>query len=467
MATITKRVTKSGVTYRIQVKTKDKGSGKLIVHSTTWKPPSGLTPKQAEREVIVFASEYENEVKTVQATPHGMEISSDITLGEYMTWWRERRKNEISTSYFVNCQFSIELIKEHIGGYKLKELNPTIIQQFYDTLDSSQRTITKVVAKPALREKMKETGIGYMEIRYEYKLNACSLSNALAGKQISLTYAKSIAKTLGCRVEQIFNVTTIKQPYAYETMHKIKRTLRAILSSAKKQRIITDNYASADYISFPKRPAREIDYMNDEDAKKFYRAADECTDIRYKTVALTLLLTGIRRGEIAGLEWQDIDFREGTITIARSLTAARTVGLILKEPKTESSKRVIAISDKLLSVLAEYKQWYDGYREMIGDRWVNSNRLFIGENGDRIYPGTIAIWVHKICDLAGLPHRTVHSLRHTNITMQIAAGVPIVTVAGRAGHARTSTTTDIYSHFLKSSDRTAAQKLEELFHDDE
>ncbi|MBE6629877.1 MAG: hypothetical protein E7624_03390 [Ruminococcaceae bacterium] len=71
--------------------------------------------------------------------------------------------------------------------------------------------------------------------------------------------------------------------------------------------------------------------------------------------------------------------------------------------------------------------------------------------------------VHKICDQARLPHGTVHSLRHTNITMQIAAGVPLVTVAGRAGHARTSTTTDIYSHFLKSSDRTAAEKLEELF----
>lgn len=62
-----------------------------------------------------------------------------------------------------------------------------------------------------------------------------------------------------------------------------------------------------------------------------------------------------------------------------------------------------------------------------------------------------------------LPHRTVHSLRHTNITMQIAAGVPLVTVAGRAGHARTSTTTDIYSHFLKSSDKTVAEKLEQLF----
>ena len=104
----------------------------------------------------------------------------------------------------------------------------------------------------------------------------------------------------------------------------------------KRQRLIADNYASADYISFPKRPPREIDYMDDEDAKKFYKAADEYSDIRYKTAMLTLLLTGMRRGELSGLEWSDIDLENGTITIARSLTAVRKVGLVLKEPKTDS-----------------------------------------------------------------------------------------------------------------------------------
>ena len=147
----------------------------------------------------------------------------------------------------------------------------------------------------------------------------------------------------------------------------------------------------------------------------------------------------------------------------RSVTTVKGVGLVEKDPKTESSKRVISISDKLVAVLMEYKEWYDQYKYDVDDRWHETNRLFISEDGKVMYPGTISYWVHKICDQAGLPHRTVHSLRHTNITMQIAAGVPLVTVAGRAGHARTSTTTDIYSHFLKSSDRTAAEKIEELF----
>lgn len=336
-------------------------------------------------------------------------------------------------------------------------------ERFYDQMDKKEKTVTTVTAKPALREVMQETKMGYRKLRYEMDLNSCSLASALAGKNISLEYAERMVECLGCSVTSIFHVTKKKEPYAYETIHKIKRTLRAILSHAKKQRLINDNYASADFIDFPKRPPKEIDYMNDEDAKKFYAAAETYPDIRHKTAAMILLLTGMRRGELCGLEWSNIDFKEGTITIARSVSTVAGFGVVEKDPKTESSKRVIAISDKLLSVLTEYKEWYDKYRQDMGDQWQETDRLFIAECGGRLYPGTIDNWMHKVCDAAGLPHRTVHSLRHTNITMQIAAGVPLVTVAGRAGHARTSTTTDIYSHFLKSSDKPAAEKLEQLF----
>jgi integrase len=456
-------MTKSGLTYRIQVKMRDKGSGKYNTYSTTWKPPAGLSAKQIEREVVIFADGYENDLRMSLTASGGQGISPDTLVSDYANWWLERRKDEISASYYRNCKYAITDIIEYIGGYKLRELSPTIIQRFYDQLDKRERVVTVVTAKPELREAMKEENLGFRKLRYEKELNCCSLTAALGGNTISLEYAKRLAECLNRDVNEIFNVTVTREPYAYETMHKVKRTLRAILSTAKKQRIINDNYASADYISFPKRPAREIDYMNDEDAKKFYAAADACEDIRYKTAALTLLLTGVRRGELVGLEWTDINFDEATITIARSITTVSGFGVVEKEPKTESSKREIAISDKLLTTLEEYKAWYEQYRKSVGDRWTGTDRIFIGEDGKRIYPGTIDNWVHKICEAAGLPPRTVHSLRHTNITMQIAAGVPLVTVSGRAGHARTSTTTDIYSHFLKSSDKTAAEKLEKLF----
>ena len=89
--------------------------------------------------------------------------------------------------------------------------------------------------------------------------------------------------------------------------------------------------------------------------------------------------------------------------------------------------------------------------------------LYDGQDIKRVHPANIKMWVNKTCKLAGIKHFSVHSLRHTNISLQIMAGVPIVTVAGRAGHSRTSTTTDTYAYYIQSSDKTAAQTLNNIF----
>ena len=80
-----------------------------------------------------------------------------------------------------------------------------------------------------------------------------------------------------------------------------------------------------------------------------------------------------------------------------------------------------------------------------------------------MHPANIKMWVSKTCKLAGIDHFSVHSLRHTNITLQLMAGVPVVTVSGRAGHSRTSTTTDTYAYYIQSSDRSAAQTINSIF----
>lgn len=97
------------------------------------------------------------------------------------------------------------------------------------------------------------------------------------------------------------------------------------------------------------------------------------------------------------------------------------------------------------------------------DRWINLNRLFTLQNGDRINPSIMRNWLDKVLESAGLPHVTMHSLRHTNITMQIMAGVPIIAVAARAGHARTSTKTDVYAKFTKKANEQAAITLSNMF----
>ena len=311
-------------------------------------------------------------------------------------------------TYYVKGRDYIALANEYIGGYKLREITPAVIQNFYDKLDAMKKKTYKVFPKLEFRSVLEKHGYNYMKLRYEVNIQACTLANAFAGKAVSKTWSGDLAERLGIPFDELFNEKITEEPYAYETIHKFKRIIRAVLSLAKKNRLITDNYASADYINFPKRPPHKIERMTDEDAKRFYKFILDYPDIRYKTAMLLFLLTGFRRGEVAGLEWKDIDFEKSEITVCRSVTTVNGFGMIEKEPKTETSKPE-----------------------------------------------------------ANIDHYSLHSLRHTHITLQIAAGVPIVTVSARAGHARTSTTSDIYAYALRSTDRLAADKLGSIFSDEQ
>ena len=124
-------------------------------------------------------------------------------------------------------------------------------------------------------------------------------------------------------------------------------------------------------------------------------------------------------------------------------------------------------ADRLIETLKEYKKWQDNRRVELGDYMQGNDYLFTQENGKRLYPSTFTGWLNKMLREANIDHYSLHSLRHTNITLQIAAGVPIVTVSARAGHARTSTTSDIYAYALRSTDRLAADKLGSIFSDEQ
>lgn len=203
--------------------------------------------------------------------------------------------------------------------------------------------------------------------------------------------------------------------------------------------------------------------MDEDQAKKFFNTLNECEDIRIKTSLLLFLLTGFRRSEVAALKWSDIDLEKHKITINRSAVEDAEGNIVFKNPKTVKSQRTITVSNILINQLELYKEWQKELIIQSGDYYQDEDFLFTRDNGHILALDTFRFWLHKILDKAELPHFTIHSLRHTNITLQILSGVPLVTVAGRAGHSRTSTTSDVYSHYLQSSDTTAAEKIANIF----
>lgn len=137
-------------------------------------------------------------------------------------------------------------------------------------------------------------------------------------------------------------------------------------------------------------------------------------------------------------------------------------GIFTKETKTETSDRTIKLPLQAFEMLKEYKKVQKEDQLRAGDKWVKTDRIFTQWNGEPIHPDSITGWFREFIQKTDLPQVSIHSLRHTNITLLIAAGVPLRTVSYRAGHAQTSTTANIYSHAIRTADEMAADVLDDI-----
>lgn len=185
-------------------------------------------------------------------------------------------------------------------------------------------------------------------------------------------------------------------------------------------------------------------------------------NIKYRVAILLDIFTGARLGELVGLECSDIDLKNGIININKSNQYLSQKVVFTKSPRTESSRRDVAIPDFIVSLLEEYKLWYEEPKSICGDFWYESDRLFVQDNGKPIHPSTISIWFEKFVKQIGLLVINFHGLKHINTTLLIAQQVDVATVSARLGHAQITTTYNFYVHTLKSHDEMAGNVLENL-----
>lgn len=192
----------------------------------------------------------------------------------------------------------------------------------------------------------------------------------------------------------------------------------------------------------------------------------ESEPLEDKVLFTLALLTGYRRGELLGLEWPDIDFEHGVITVRRTSQYTNDKGMYTDTPKTASSARSTKISSALVDLLREYKIEQARTRLERGDLWAaewdSQPRLFTNLNGTPMQPSTPEKRLGRILERAGLPHVSLHSLRHTNATLLITGGVDVRTVAARLGHSQTSTTMNIYAETIRNAEAAAAQVLDDI-----
>lgn len=258
------------------------------------------------------------------------------------------------------------------------------------------------------------------------------------------------------------NGSKTKKPLSGKTILEHHRLLRAMLHKAVYWQLIVANPAERVQPPKARKPKRRS--YDDEQTKILLENLEllSSEDTKYKVAIILTVFTGVRLGELMGLEWQDVDFKNGIISINRSSQYLSDMGVFTKVPKTESSIREIAIPEFIISLLEEYKLWYEEQKSIYGELWTNSDRLFVQSDGKPMHPSTISKWFVKYVGQIGLPVINFHGLRHTNASLLVAQNIDIAVISARLGHAQISTTLDFYVHPLLSHNRKAGYALENL-----
>lgn len=238
------------------------------------------------------------------------------------------------------------------------------------------------------------------------------------------------------------------------------RIISSIMQDAVQWQVIPSNPASR--VKPPKVKKKTAGFYDEEQTATLFTAIEK-EHIQYQAIVILAITTGLRRGELMGLEWRDINFKDNTLTVRQASQYVPGKGTFAKEPKNETSKRTISVQPSTMALLKQYKAYQAQERLKVGDIWQGTERLFTTWDGKPMHPDTISKWFPKFLTRAKLPPLPFHGLRHTAATLLISTGMEAKTVSGRFGHANISTTYNIYGHYLKSTDKEAADRLEQVY----
>jgi integrase len=244
-----------------------------------------------------------------------------------------------------------------------------------------------------------------------------------------------------------------------------KATLHSALAAAWKRAVALGWIAASPFTAVrPPTPRRaQISPPSPEMVRRAVAASAAAAP--WQPVAFTIAATtGMRRGELCGLQWGDVDLQAGQLTVARSVAYTPRAGVVVKSTKT-GTVRTIALDDTTLGLLAEHRAQAETLAGLLGLSEVESGHFVFPAAGDPRRPcrpdNLTQAW-ERACARAGVTGVRLHDLRHFTATQLLGAGVDVRTVAGRLGHARTSTTLDRYGAFMPARDRDAAELLGRL-----
>lgn len=280
-------------------------------------------------------------------------------------------------------------------------------------------------------------------------------SEVVNGRIIPALGSQKLSAVSPVHVQELY-ADCLKAGLSSTTVALYHNVLHRALDQAVKWRMLQRNVCDA--VDPPRESNPEMKTWTAEQARSFLRLSAE-DDLA--ALWLLALNTGIRRGELLALRWQDIDFERGALAIRRTLTQG-TDGLTFGEPKSKAGRRSLALPDVCIDALRTHRVKQLEKRLSIGAVWIDTDLVFERGDGTLLHPNTLLRAFFRLTATAGLTRIRFHDLRHTAATLMLANGEHPKIVQERLGHADISMTLNRYSHVTMDMQRDAADRLAKL-----
>jgi integrase len=240
---------------------------------------------------------------------------------------------------------------------------------------------------------------------------------------------------------------------APRSVRAVHVTAHKALKDAVKDNLLARN--PTDDANVPAKVRSKTASWTAEEAAKFLGSV---RDNRLYAAFLTLATTGMRRSEVLGLRWADVDLEGGTLAVRQVISLDKYTPFI-SEPKTGKSRRVVALDKGTVAALRSHRIRQLEERVAAGPAWQQTDLVFAKLDGTITHPQTLSGAFERAAKAAGLPAIGIHGLRHSHASLGLASGVLLVIMSERLGHSSVAITGDVYSHSLPSQHQAAADSI--------
>ena len=281
-------------------------------------------------------------------------------------------------------------------------------------------------------------------------------------EQISRDYIMpylGISRLQDLRVEHIEGLyqALLQDGVSVRNVRYVHSLLHRSLSDAVKRGVVGLNAAHG--ARQPKMLHHEMKILDENQVMQFFIAVQDDRNVALYHMAVK---TGMRKGELLGLKWTDLDWKRGTIRVQRQVQRVTGQGMVFMSPKTKAGRRTIALGEETLRILREHRTKQQFESDLAGNQWQDYDLIFPSSIGTPQSPSNLLKTFKSILKCAGLPVIRFHDLRHTAASLMLNQGVPPFVVSKILGHSKASTTMDIYGHLIPLMHEGVGNLMDEL-----